>query len=171
VVFLLDAPIQEFPAGHFVGVDTPGAQRRRPSSFYMNPFGRPIVVADIGGSFARELVTGGEQAMVDFALAGLVDILGSSAPNRVRATTVTEWTAHPFIRGAYSAARPGRASERARLAEPIADRIFLAGEAVSMDNYATAHGAHLTGIAVADQATAALNARSLRTMHACSGCG
>jgi monoamine oxidase len=163
VAFSLDAPVGEFAPGHYVSVDSPGAQRRRPASFYMNPFGRPLVIADIGGSFARELAAEGVQAMIDFALGGLVDILGSSVRSRIRRTSATGWTADPFVGGAYSAARPGMANERLRLQDPIGDRIFLAGEAVSRHHCATAHGAHLSGVAAAEKAIAALTIPPPRT--------
>lgn len=46
-------------------------------------------------------------------------------------------------------ARPGHAHRRADLAAPIDDRLFFAGEATSIDSFATAAGAYLTGIAAA----------------------
>ncbi|HAC56937.1 MAG TPA: hypothetical protein DCF73_01135, partial [Rhodobiaceae bacterium] len=54
--------------------------------------------------------------------------------------------------GAYSCARPGHAADRAVLAEPVGDRLFLAGEAVSADWFSTVQGAHVTGIEAAEKA-------------------
>lgn len=41
------------------------------------------------------------------------------------------------------------AAQREVLAEPLADKLFFAGEATSVDFYSTAHGAYLSGIAAA----------------------
>ena len=41
------------------------------------------------------------------------------------------------------------------LAAPVDDRLFFAGEACSLRDFSTAHGAYLTGVAAADQAIAA----------------
>jgi monoamine oxidase len=38
---------------------------------------------------------------------------------------------------------------RQALARPIADRIFFAGEATSVDHFGTTHGAYLSGLRVA----------------------
>jgi monoamine oxidase len=53
---------------------------------------------------------------------------------------------------------PGHADDRARLAAPVDDRLFFAGEACSRHAFSTAHGAYLTGRAAAEQAIAALAA-------------
>ena len=66
------------------------------------------------------------------------------------------WGIDPFARGAYSHALVGKADCRSVLAAPVDDRLFFAGEACSVNDYSTAHGAYLTGIAAADQAIAAL---------------
>ena len=39
------------------------------------------------------------------------------------------------------------------------DRLFFAGEACSANDFSTAHGAYLTGVAAADQAIAARRAK------------
>ena len=51
-------------------------------------------------------------------------------------------------------ALPGHADDRAKLALPVDDRLFFAGEACSVNDYSTAHGAYRTGIAAAEQALA-----------------
>ena len=58
----------------------------------------------------------------------------------------SRWTLDPYALGSYSFHAPGSGFEdRARLQEPIEDRLYLAGEAVGVDNPATAHGALLSG--------------------------
>jgi monoamine oxidase len=51
---------------------------------------------------------------------------------------------------------------RAHLSETIGERILFAGEAVPLDTFSTAHGAHLSGIAAADRAAAMLGTEALR---------
>ncbi|MGN6466593.1 MAG: FAD-dependent oxidoreductase, partial [Rhizobiaceae bacterium] len=57
----------------------------------------------------------------------------------------------PYARGSYSYALPGKADCRAALAAPVDDRLFFAGEACSRNDYSTAHGAYLTGVAAAER--------------------
>ena len=64
------------------------------------------------------------------------------------------WRSDPFARGSYSYALPGHADDRARLAAPVDDRLFFAGEACSPDFFSTAHGAYETGTAAAEAALA-----------------
>jgi monoamine oxidase len=74
----------------------------------------------------------------------------NSLRQRIRA--LHGWSGDPFARGAYSYALPGRADDRAALAASVDARLFFAGEACSREDFSTAHGAYLTGIAAAEQA-------------------
>jgi monoamine oxidase len=49
---------------------------------------------------------------------------------------------------------PGHADDRAKLAMPIDDRLFFAGEACSLNFFSTAHGAYESGLAAATAALA-----------------
>ena len=60
---------------------------------------------------------------------------------------MSRWAAEPWIEGSYSHALPGHAIERLRLANAGDDRIAFAGEAVSVSDYSTAHGAFDSGTA------------------------
>ena len=50
----------------------------------------------------------------------------------------------------------GGSADRARLAAPVDDRLFFAGEACSLNFFSTAHGAYETGTAAAEAALASL---------------
>lgn len=152
VVFLLDAPLGDFGSCHTVGVDDPGTARRRPVSLYLNPFGRPLALVHTAGSYAVELAREGERASIAFGLDALVAAAGSGVRAKVRGAVATGWLADPFVRGAYSAAVPGAAGSREVLGEPVGERILFAGEASSLDAYASCHGAHKSGIAAAETA-------------------
>lgn len=81
---------------------------------------------------------------------------GGSVPNPTGAL-VTRWGSDPLSRGAYSILPPGvMPAERAALARPIANRIFMAGEATSGNFPAQVHGALLSGRRAAAEAMRSL---------------
>lgn len=124
-------------------------------AYHLRPFGRPMIEGYFGGSLAAELEKGGDRAFIDFAAAELAHLLGSRFPRRLEFLALHRWGADPFARGAYSYALPGKADSRATLAQPIDNRLFFAGEACSLNDFSTAHGAWLTGLAAADAIAAA----------------
>jgi monoamine oxidase len=123
--------------------------RTATAAYHFRPFGRAEIEAYFGGKLAAELEQGGDAAFVDFAIAELVALYGSGFAKRLKPLAAHRWLADPFARGSYSYARPGHADDRARLAAPVEDRIYFAGEACSRADYSTAHGAYLTGVAAA----------------------
>jgi len=139
----------------YVEIFDPVAPSTHPLNFELHPFGRPIAVTHIGGRFARDMEREGEAGMIDFALSALVRAFGSDLRKRVRKATATHWSSDIFINGAYSCAKPGRGLSRRAFANPIAERIFLAGEHVHASFHATAHGAFETGIVAAAKALTA----------------
>jgi monoamine oxidase len=64
---------------------------------------------------------------------------------------MTNWASEPWVRGAYAVAAPGAADARRVLAEPVAERIWFAGEALAGGLIQTAGGARLSGEAAARQ--------------------
>jgi monoamine oxidase len=102
-----------------------------------------------GGSLAEELERGGPGAFFEFAKDELVNLLGNDFAKRIAPVAMHSWGTDPFAGGAYSYARPGYADCRAVLAAPVDGRLFFAGEACSIEDFSTAHGAYLTGVAAA----------------------
>jgi len=123
-------------------------------AYHVRPFGRPQIECYFGGSLVAELEAGGDGAFFDFAAAELTGLLGSGFASRIKPLGVHCWGLDPFARGAYSYALPGHADCRAALAQPVDRRLFFAGEACSLHDFSTAHGAWLTGIAAADDVMA-----------------
>jgi monoamine oxidase len=123
-----------------------------PMTFSVKPFGFDYVVGVTGGRHADWLERAGVEASTDIALEKLKSIFGNDIARHVVATNVTAWRGDPFIRGAYSAAEPGHAKARDILREPLADRLFFAGEATHSSFYSTCHGAYLSGIDAVDAA-------------------
>jgi monoamine oxidase len=62
-----------------------------------------------------------------------------------------DWIADPFSRGAYSYARVGGDDASKRLARPVEDTLYFAGEAADPEGRTgTVHGAIATGRRVAE---------------------
>lgn len=117
--------------------------------FLAFPFDTDLMVGFVGGDFAWEMEAAGRAAAVDFVTDRLVDIFGSDLRRAVKAGTMTNWSAERHVRGAYAAARPGKAQAREVLARPVGERIWFAGEALAGGLKQTAGGARLSGEAVA----------------------
>jgi monoamine oxidase len=126
-------------------------------SFQINPFGSNLAIAYLGGDLAEGLDRAGEAEMISFSRAALADMFGQDILPELSGVAATRWTSDPHTLGAYSCARPGHAEQRAVLAEPVSERFFLAGEAVSPGWYSTVQGAHESGIEAADKAAAFLD--------------
>ncbi len=164
--------IQQIPLGvaekvvlqiepHLLGVEpgsfgVPRADSPRTIAFQFHPFARPIVIGFLGGACGRDLRRAGEAAMTGFAVDELIQMFGGDLRRHVRRSTATAWTLDPYVGGGYSAARPGHAHRRTDLAAPVDDRLFFAGEACSIDEFATCHGAYRTGVAAAEAAATVL---------------
>jgi monoamine oxidase len=117
----------------------------------MRPFGRPMIEAYFGGSLVRDLQTAGKAAMIAFACEEIAAVLGTAIIARLRPLGVSSgWAVDPLALGSYSHAEPGRANARSVLSTPIQNRIFFAGEACSIHDFSTAHGAYKTGVAAAE---------------------
>ena len=143
----------------FADVFDPVAPDTRPLNFELHPFGRPIAVAHVGGSVARELAAAGSEAMKGLAIDTLAKAFGSDIRQHIVASAVTGWTMDEHIGGAYSGAAPGKAEARAVFSQPVHERIFLAGEHVHRHYMATVHGAYETGLDAAHKAAAAAGFR------------
>jgi monoamine oxidase len=120
-------------------------------SYYLRPFGRPVIEVFLGGAAARALENAGDGAAEAFAREELAALLGSNFARRITYITGSAWAKCETVRGSYSHALPGFADARAILAQPVDDRILLAGEACSPLDFTTAHGAYETGVAAADR--------------------
>ncbi|MEM9473053.1 MAG: NAD(P)/FAD-dependent oxidoreductase [Pseudomonadota bacterium] len=113
--------------------------------------GHGITYCDIGGEFAREMSARGVSDMHDFVISDLKKAFGSSVEKAVIKSHTFDWTRHRLTQGAYASAEPGGVWSRAELRRPEADRVWFAGEATSIDDWATVAGAHKSGLAAAAQ--------------------
>ena len=115
-----------------------------------------MAIAFTGGRAAWALEAEGGAAAIDQALAGLGIALGSQVESGFDRGLATAWGEDDWTLGAYAHSLPGRAHLRPRLAEPVDDRLFFAGEACALVYAATVAGAYHTGVRAARAALAVL---------------
>ncbi|MBM7406815.1 MULTISPECIES: flavin monoamine oxidase family protein [Sphingomonas] len=147
----LNEPEAVPPDSHLLG--NPRASHT--GSYYLRPFGRPVVECFFGGSGAAALERAGADATAGFAREELGALLGADFPRGLRLIAASAWGQADGFGGSYSHALPGHADARAVLAGPD-DRLFFAGEACSASDFSTAHGALASGEVAAEAALAAL---------------
>lgn len=110
----------------------------------------PALTAFVMGRDAEVLRASND--LVGDVLAELDRLYDGAATPAFDDAFVMDWTAEPFIGGAYSFPSPGSAAAREVLAAPISGRVFFAGEATHTEgHFATVHGAVETGLRAADE--------------------
>lgn len=129
-------------------------------SYYIRPFGRPVIECFLGGAGARRFASEGADAGYARAIAQIVSLFGADVRRHLRPLVASDWTRTKSIGGGYSHALPGQADARLCLARPFEDRIFFAGEATHRTDFSTAHGAYASGQRAAADALSAFAARS-----------
>jgi monoamine oxidase len=104
----------------------------------------PIVLAFNAGEHGRFVESSPPPDLIASALPVARRIFGSDIS--LTEVRTSNWAQDPYARGAYSFHAPGSGlDDRRRLQQPIGDRLYLAGEAVGVDNPATVTGAVLSG--------------------------
>lgn len=121
-----------------------------PAEMVVRPFGFDYVEFVTGGRFADWLEKAGDAAAIDFATKKVQAIFGQDVAKHVDKHITTAWRGDTWTKGTYAYAKPGQAGQRAKLAEPVDNKLYFAGEACSLKHQATVHGAYLTGKAVVE---------------------
>ena len=142
------------PETHVIGDPRNG----RTGSYYIRPFGAPVIECFFAGEGACNLSESGLATGFAMAIDQLVGLFGADVRRNVRPLINSSWRRMNRIGGAYSYALPGHANARAALASPFDDRLFFAGEATHAYDFSTAHGAHDSGVRAAEEVIAALPA-------------
>ena len=114
------------------------------------PAGWNGVTCYLDGDLAGRLENAGGRAVEQFALDALAGIFGTSIRGAFRTGACTGWNHDELAHGTYSAPLPGRADARAILGRPIDDRVYFAGEAVSISWSGDLHGAYQSGLDAAE---------------------
>ena len=95
--------------------------------------GAPVLLGIAAGSEALEMERIGKEAAAKRYLSVLKDVLGLNLPEPTHCET-SSWGQNPFLGGAYAYPVPNHKSGASfQMREPVADRIFLAGEALDKD--------------------------------------
>lgn len=119
--------------------------------------GQPLEIWERLDKFQIEEVEGkswcassGGLAPCDFFLPRLLGV--ENLEDRLEAAYVHDWQSDPFSRGAYSYAKVGAGGAQARLAAPVENTLFFAGEATDTSGYnGTVHGAVASGYRAAEE--------------------
>ena len=152
-------------SGRLSGSQTPhGAFIHHPSSMFETFWSREdeahtLWIAWAGGPKARELARESAEQRRRLALGGLASLFDcSEATLREQLLSVHhhDFSNDPRARGAYSFCRPGGAKASEALRVPIANKLFLAGEATDHQYPGTVAGAIESGQRAARQALKAL---------------
>jgi monoamine oxidase len=132
----------------------------RAGSYYIRPFGRPVIECFLGGAGAQVVAEEGLVAAFAHATEELVALFGADARRSLKPLAASDWTRTGWIGGSYSHALPRCRAARSDLARPFDGRLFFAGEATHPYDFSTAHGAHDSGVRAAEEVISALNSRS-----------
>lgn len=114
----------------------------------------PFLTGWAGGPRARALTGRPSDEVVHLALESASAIFGHPAgmlESQFRAGYHHDWSGDPFARGAYSYGGVGASAARAALRTPVADTLFLSGEATTGEGRnATVYGAISSGLRAAE---------------------
>jgi monoamine oxidase len=135
----------------FVFTDDP----QFPTWWTSNALSYPILTGWAAGPNARKFAGCTKDEIVQSAVQSLARIMAIPELELRRQMTGSfthDWQADPLSRGAYSYAAVGGMDAAAKLAEPVANTLYFAGEATNSDGYnGTVHGAIATGVRAAKE--------------------
>lgn len=124
----------------------------------------PLLTGWVGGPRAQALNEKGQESVVAKGLQELSEIFDKPAreiEELLIGVCHHNWSADPFSRGAYSYTPVGMSQMIDKLAAPIEDTLFFAGEATDANgDQGTVHGALASGRRAAEEILAAGKARS-----------
>ena len=110
----------------------------------------PVLYGYNTGTAAAHFETKPAAEVTAAAVSTLRTMFGRDVPEP-QSAIVTQWGRDPYALGAYSHLPPGAsAQDFSLLAEPVGRQLFFAGEATSLKQNATVHGALLSGEREAD---------------------
>ena len=122
-----------------------GAEPVFPTWWTTMPVIAPVITGWSAGPKATPLLGKSRAEIIASALASL-ERIAAVKPARLQAAWLHDWHADPFARGAYSYVPAGGLPARKRLAEPVEDTLYFAGEATDLLGYGgTVHGAIASG--------------------------
>jgi monoamine oxidase len=113
--------------------------------------GQSALMGFTAGAAAREVERLGDDEIAGRVLQSLSAARGRRMPDPV-AVRVTRWGSDPFSFGSYSYLPVGTSGAiRRQLAQPVAGRLYFAGEATHQADPSTVHGAYWSGLRAAGE--------------------
>jgi monoamine oxidase len=125
------------------------------------PMRAPLLVGWTGGPNAERIMqaagygkqTAGQSGddnsyLINQAIESLARIFNLSRNEieaQLQASYIHNWSADPFTRGAYAYVPVNGLDDQRILAQPVAEKLFFAGEATSIGHIGTVHGAIQSG--------------------------
>ena len=123
------------------------------------PKDKAVLVGWAGGPDADKLSTYSSDEITASAVRSLSQIFGlseSEIRRRITKTYFHNWDTDPYSRGGYGYLPVNGIEHQLSLAKPIDDTLFFAGEATSLGNVGTVHGAIQSGQRAAREILSAL---------------
>ena len=121
------------------------------------PIIAPVLSCWVGGPSAAKLSGLADSAIADRALRVLQRVLRQKVERRLQAWYLHNWQTDSLAGGAYSYVGVGGQLAQRRLAQPVGDTLFFAGEATeTAGHHATVHGALNSGDRAAAEVIASL---------------
>ena len=117
------------------------------------PMHAPLLTCWAGGPKAARLTGSPEKTLLRQALASVRSVLPDV--QEPTAYLLHDWQADPFARGGYSYVKVGGTGAREKLATPLEETLFFAGEATDTEQSGTVGGALASGIRAAKEVLAA----------------
>lgn len=114
--------------------------------------GRAFHYVELDAPTVRRLSGRGREAAARFAREAMRSRFGNRAVADLRVAAVTDWGSDPLVRGSWAVVPPGGAPIRDRLKDPVAGRLWFAGEALSRAQWGTVGGAWEEGERAAESA-------------------
>ena len=104
----------------------------------------------VGESATQYTNAGSDAALIELILAKLDTMFEGQASPSYRRHVAHNWSTSPYVRGSYAGVASEVSKEAeflAKMREPLDDKVYFAGEALSDDNASTVPGAMQTGYA------------------------
>jgi monoamine oxidase len=120
-------------------------QARFPTFWTPLPMRAALLTAWAGGPKAARLTGSSSEKLLAEALRSVSQVFDQDPGKELAAAYAQDWQADPYSRGGYSYVRVGGEGARERLAEPLEDALFFAGEATDADEAGTVAGALRSG--------------------------
>ena len=155
--------VLHWPASPFRGADrlaTLAGGRHEPPGMLTSIDGTPFHFFELDNELARRLDGKGPEGAARFAREVLRQHFGNRALTGLSVPAVTGWRHDPEALASWAVVPPGRYAIRDILKEPIGDRIWFAGEALSRAQWGTVGGAWEEGERAADAIIGRLRGRS-----------